>query len=512
MNLEERGIKNRALATIGFLLTILLLGCTFQGGQGIIELTGTVKYVPLEGGFYGVVTDKGEKYYPLNLPDEFREDGLRINFKAKVRKDVVTIQMWVPVEILKIEKLPQTQQNQSYKELEVKAKEKLRRVRVASLYERITDGAVVDRSTEEMISLFKETRTDFIFRAFWRWNPCPNKCNELSSQKARWRCEFSGYSYEKLEKTISEIKAEMPDVIICGAVPAQIIHRGAVWNPETGEIIGYPQTWDLALDPQKWGVNVSKEEFQCEFGKKQLWVSKDLDCSLYSPEEAAAYFPDITNPRFQRLLISWAEKQIDAGADAIWVDMLFAQANLLLKITKNINHSAVKESYEAACKIVDEIHDYGKLKGKYVYVGSWLSAAMYPYSPPNLDFVTLSPSVKEVKKMELDEEKWSKRLDIVKQKLGNVPVFAFIDWAATTKTPLGVFSQNLSKEEQRMFLTLADNFFTRKEVTFVYPIHGGTMGVDAKILSFDKFKIYDSLAPEFQTYETIKHLAQNKRS
>jgi len=32
-----------------------------------------------------------------------------------------------------------------------------------------------------------------------------------------------------------------------------------------------------------------------------------------------------------------------------------------------------------------------------------------------------------------------------------------------------------------------------------------------KKLSYGKFNWYDSLAPEFQTYETIKDLAQNKK-
>lgn len=36
------------------------------------------------------------------------------------------------------------------------------------------------------------------------------------------------------------------------------------------------------------------------------------------------------------------------------------------------------------------------------------------------------------------------------------------------------------------------------------------MGSNAGILSYGKFKVYDSLAPEFETYETIKELAQSK--
>ena len=70
-----------------------------------IEATGTVRYIRIEGGFYGIIGDDGGKYLPLNLPKEFKVDGLRVRFTAKVR-NVATIYMWgVPVEILSIERL-----------------------------------------------------------------------------------------------------------------------------------------------------------------------------------------------------------------------------------------------------------------------------------------------------------------------------------------------------------------------------------------------------------------------
>jgi len=112
--------------------------------------------------------------------------------------------------------------------------------------------------------------------------------------------------------------------------------------------------------------------------------------------------------------------------------------------------------------------------------------------------------------MKLDGKKWDKRLKLIRKKFGNIPVFAFIDWAGSTKTPLGEFSQVLTKEEQEEFLRKADDFFSRRNVIFVFPVHGGFMGQDAKILSFGKSRVYDSFAPEFNTYKTIKDLAQSK--
>ncbi|HEX16063.1 MAG TPA: hypothetical protein ENF44_02930, partial [Deltaproteobacteria bacterium] len=216
----------------------------------------------------------------------------------------------------------------------------LSRVKVAVLYERVTDGV---RDLDEVIGILKETHAELVFRGFWRWVPCPDRCGDLPTRQTRERCERRGYSYAHLEEAISRIKAELPHLIFVGAVPAQIVHRRGVWNPKTGEVIRYPRTWELALDPAKWGLPMSKEELQCRFGRSHFWVSPDLDCDLYDPAEAAAYFPDITNPEFQELLLSWAERQIDAGADAIWIDMLFRQASMLARLAGDMDHPAVRE-------------------------------------------------------------------------------------------------------------------------------------------------------------------------
>ena len=71
-----------------------------------VEATGTVVFVELEGGFYGIITDDGARYDPVNLPPEFQRDGLRVRFRARILKDTASIHMWgTPVEILHIEEL-----------------------------------------------------------------------------------------------------------------------------------------------------------------------------------------------------------------------------------------------------------------------------------------------------------------------------------------------------------------------------------------------------------------------
>ena len=89
---------------------IIMLGifaCTPRARNGHPgETTGTITYLGIEGGFYGIVTDDGQHYDPIDLPDEFKQDGLRIRFTAQERRDQASFHMWgVIVEIKYIEKL-----------------------------------------------------------------------------------------------------------------------------------------------------------------------------------------------------------------------------------------------------------------------------------------------------------------------------------------------------------------------------------------------------------------------
>ena len=69
-------------------------------------ITGTVRYIDLEGGFFGLIADTGQRYDPVKLPEEYKKDGLRVSFQVKQRKATVGFHMWgTIVEIIKIEKL-----------------------------------------------------------------------------------------------------------------------------------------------------------------------------------------------------------------------------------------------------------------------------------------------------------------------------------------------------------------------------------------------------------------------
>jgi hypothetical protein len=96
---------------LGLLTAVVLMAAACTPGNntsrnGIIEGTGTVQYVELEGGFYGLVADDGTRYDPSGLPEAFQEDGLRVSFQVEPREGVLTTRMWGQVvSLIEIERL-----------------------------------------------------------------------------------------------------------------------------------------------------------------------------------------------------------------------------------------------------------------------------------------------------------------------------------------------------------------------------------------------------------------------
>jgi hypothetical protein len=67
---------------------------------------GTIVFLRFEGGFYGILSDDGGHYDPINLSQEFRGEGLRISFVAKICKGLISYHMWGSlIEIVAIERI-----------------------------------------------------------------------------------------------------------------------------------------------------------------------------------------------------------------------------------------------------------------------------------------------------------------------------------------------------------------------------------------------------------------------
>jgi hypothetical protein len=106
-----------------FITPLLLAACNNAGGslpdaelpgeeedapppEDIVSGIGTIQYVELEGGFYGLVADDSTRYNPQNLDEAYREDGLRVRFRGTVEDDVMTTQMWGQVlQILEMQRM-----------------------------------------------------------------------------------------------------------------------------------------------------------------------------------------------------------------------------------------------------------------------------------------------------------------------------------------------------------------------------------------------------------------------
>jgi hypothetical protein len=84
-----------------FSVAVMMCGCTTSTGGN--EVSGTVTYIPLEGGFYGITGDDGKNYYPVNLEPYYEKNGTRIVFTFIPEQDVATTAMWgIPVRITTI--------------------------------------------------------------------------------------------------------------------------------------------------------------------------------------------------------------------------------------------------------------------------------------------------------------------------------------------------------------------------------------------------------------------------
>lgn len=109
---------NRRAFTLSLVSALLLFsGCQLLGDlpnpgdgddllDGTIVVTGTVTFINLEGGAWVIRGDNGITYEPLNLPDAFLEEGLRIRARGTIRNDLASIVQVGPIlDIQTVERL-----------------------------------------------------------------------------------------------------------------------------------------------------------------------------------------------------------------------------------------------------------------------------------------------------------------------------------------------------------------------------------------------------------------------
>jgi hypothetical protein len=68
------------------------------------EIVGIVRHKGIEGGFYAIDSVDGKKYDPINLPESFRKDGLKVKVTARLKKDAMSFHMYgAIIEVVTIE-------------------------------------------------------------------------------------------------------------------------------------------------------------------------------------------------------------------------------------------------------------------------------------------------------------------------------------------------------------------------------------------------------------------------
>ena len=98
-----RNNKKHIILGLGLVLIILSVSIplfvisqtrsSITSNQNLIYGTGTIKFISLEGGFFGIISDDGNRYDPVNLPPRFESDGLRVLFVGEIL-DLFSIHMW----------------------------------------------------------------------------------------------------------------------------------------------------------------------------------------------------------------------------------------------------------------------------------------------------------------------------------------------------------------------------------------------------------------------------------
>ena len=106
--LQISEILTRKIVAVLILISVSVSTITYMtwAELDIVYGTGTVRFLDFEGGFYGIFGDNGEHYDPVDLSDEFKVDGLRVYFVARILLGFASFHMWGQlVSIVYIQKL-----------------------------------------------------------------------------------------------------------------------------------------------------------------------------------------------------------------------------------------------------------------------------------------------------------------------------------------------------------------------------------------------------------------------
>lgn len=59
-----------------------------------VTIDGTVQYIDISGGFWGILDHEGKEWRPAFMPEELQQEGLKVSVDAEVVEDAVSMYMW----------------------------------------------------------------------------------------------------------------------------------------------------------------------------------------------------------------------------------------------------------------------------------------------------------------------------------------------------------------------------------------------------------------------------------
>ncbi len=89
-------MRSRSVLMLVGLLCTSACG-SITGNDQTRNVTATVRFMPIEGGFYALRGDDSVTYDPRNLPKLFQVDGMRVHSRLNVRSDLGGIHMVGPI-------------------------------------------------------------------------------------------------------------------------------------------------------------------------------------------------------------------------------------------------------------------------------------------------------------------------------------------------------------------------------------------------------------------------------
>lgn len=77
-----------------FLLALMLIFPTVHADDKSLTFQGEVVFIEIEGGFYGIADQNGQKYLPSNLPDILKQNGLKVRGTAQLKSGKLGFKQW----------------------------------------------------------------------------------------------------------------------------------------------------------------------------------------------------------------------------------------------------------------------------------------------------------------------------------------------------------------------------------------------------------------------------------